>query len=288
LAAVQTIEFAQLQTRLSMHATLQKAITRLLAPLVRVLLRHGVSHAEFSSWAKQTYVEQAHQNFGIDGKKPTVSRLAIVTGINRKEVKRILELPADATPALSKHNRAIRVVTGWLQDSQYRSADGEPKTLTYGDASASFNQLVKQYGGDVPARAVLDELLRVGTVIQTDNQVSLAAKGYVPHESEEAMLELFATSARDLLTTLDHNVSGTDKPRLQMSVAYDDVGEEGVKAFRQLSSKKALALLQELDKSLSQDDRGVNPTAGGTGRYRTGLGVYFVEEMVEDDQSDAK
>ena len=154
-----------------MHATLQKAVTRMLAPLVRVLLRHGVSHAEFSSWAKQTYVEQAHKNFGIDGKKPTVSRLAIVTGINRKEVKRILELPADAVPALSKHNRAIRVVTGWLQDSQYSSANGEPTTLTYGDASSSFNQLVKQYGGDVPARAVLDELLRVGTVTQTDNQV---------------------------------------------------------------------------------------------------------------------
>jgi len=261
-----------------MHATLQKAVTRMLAPLVRVLLRHGVSHAEFASWAKQTYVEQAHSNFGIDGKKPTVSRLAIVTGINRKEVKRILDLPADVVPPVAKHNRAIRVVTGWLQ----------PLPLIYGDADSSFNKLVKRYGGDVPARAVLDELSRVGTVTEDKSTITLASKGYVPHESEEAMLDLFATSARDLLTTLDHNVSGEGPSRLQMSVAYDDIGAEGLNTFRKLSSKKALALLQELDGELSQYDRTKNPQAGGTGRYRTGLGVYLIEEAVEDELSNDK
>lgn len=267
-----------------MHATLQKAVTRMLAPLVRVLLRHGISHAEFTSWAKQTYVEEANTHFGIDGKKPTVSRLAIVTGINRKEVKRILELPADASPAIAKHNRAIRVVTGWMQDDEFNDSNGNPLPLSYGDAESGFNKLVKRYGGDVPARAVLDELSRVGTVQQTQSTIELAAKGYVPHESEEAMLDLFATSARDLLTTLDHNVSKEGQPRLQMSVAYDDVGAEAVDAFRKLSSKKALSLLRELDGELSQHDRTKNPNAGGTGRYRTGLGVYLIEEVVEDDQ----
>lgn len=271
-----------------MHATLQKAVTRMLAPLVRVLLRHGVSHAEFASWAKQTYVEEAHANFGIDGKNPTVSRLAIVTGINRKEVKRILDLPADVVPAVAKHNRAIRVVTGWLQDNEFNGEDGEPLPLIYGDADSSFNKLVKRYGGDVPARAVLDELSRVGTVTEVENTITLASKGYVPHESEEAMLDLFATSARDLLTTLDHNVSGEGPSRLQMSVAYDDVGAEGLNTFRKLSSKKALALLRELDEELSQYDRTKNPQAGGTGRYRTGLGVYLIEEAVEDELSNDK
>lgn len=268
-----------------MHATLQKAVTRMLAPLVRVLLRHGISHAEFASWAKQTYVEEANDHFGIDDKKPTVSRLAIVTGINRKEVKRILELPADAEPGIAKHNRAIRVVTGWLQDSEFNNAKGEPLPLMYGDASSTFNILVKRYGGDVPARAVLDELTRVGTVTEDGKEITLAAKGYVPHESEEAMLELFATSARDLLNTLDHNVSGVGQPHLQMSVAYDDISAESVDAFRKLSSKKALELLQHLDKELAPQDRTKNPEVGGTGRYRTGLGVYFIEEVIEDDQS---
>ncbi len=260
----------------------------MLAPLVRVLIRHGVSHAEFAGWAKQTYVEEANTHFGIDGKEPTVSRLAIVTGINRKEVRRILDLPPDAQQAVSKHNRAIRVVTGWLQDEQFTDKEGNPTPLTYGDSDASFSQLVKRYGGDVPARAVLDELVRVGTVQQEGDQVLLASKGYVPHESEEAMLELFATSAKDLLTTLDHNVSGEGNARLQMSVAYDNVGGDSLQAFRKLSSKKALSLLRELDKFLSEHDRGSEPDTEGNGRYRTGLGVYLIEEAVEDEQSDDK
>jgi len=154
-----------------MSKQLQKAVTRVLSPLARLLLRHGISHAEFVSWAKQAYVKEATEHFGIDGKKTTVSRTSIVTGINRKEVKRILELPDEVEAGINKHNRAVRVVTGWLQDQDFQSADGEPAVLQYGDVSDSFNRLVKQYGGDVPARALLDELLRVGTVELNEGKV---------------------------------------------------------------------------------------------------------------------
>ncbi len=268
-----------------MHLALQKAVTKMLAPLVRVLLRHGVSHGDFSSWAKQAYVEEANRNFGIGNKKPTVSRLAIVTGINRKEVKRILELPSDVSPGISKHNRAIRVVTGWLQDHEFNSAEGEPLPLNYGDVNSAFSQLVRRYGGDVPARAVLDELVRVGTVSINENLVTLARKGYVPHESEEAMLTLFSTSARDLLTTLDHNVSGEGLSRLQMSVAYDNVSEENLRTFQKISNEKALALLRELDSTLATFDRGSESVSDSSDRFRTGLGIYFIEEPFEGKQN---
>ncbi len=269
-----------------MHETLQKAVTRVLSPLVRLLLRHGVSHAEFATWAKQAYVIEASSHFHIDKKKPTVSRIAIVTGINRKEVKRIIDLPAEVEPGVAKHNRAVRVVTGWLQDATFQDRLGKPLILTYGDVDCSFNRLVKLYGGDVPARALLDELVRVGTVKMVDSQIELVSQGYVPHESEEAMLDVFATSARDLLTTLDHNISGDGKRRLQMSVAYDDVTEEGLNLFRKISAEKALRLLRDLDKSLCQHDRGINPAVKGSGRFRTGLGLYMIEETVDDGDTD--
>jgi|GEM_PF-6121399 len=119
-----------------MSSTLQKAVTRVLSPLVRLLLRHGVSHGEFASWAKQAYVNEASAHFGIDGKPPTVSRMAIVTGINRKEVKRLLDLPAEIEPGIGKHNRALRVVTGWLQDAQFHDDKGN-------DATAAMFQRVR-------------------------------------------------------------------------------------------------------------------------------------------------
>ncbi len=264
---------------------LQKAVTRVLSPLARLLLRHGVSHAEFVSWAKQAYVTEATEHFGIEGKKPTVSRTAIVTGINRKEVKRILDLPAEVQAGINKHNRAVRVVTGWLQDEEFQTSDGQPATLQYGDNTDSFNLLVKQYGGDVPARALLDELTRVGTVELNNNQVTLVTKGYVPHESEEAMLDVFATSATDLLNTLDHNISGDNKRRLQMSVAYDNISSDSLNAFRKLSADKALKLLREFDKQLAEHEKSDPPKEGDT-RYRTGLGIYFIEDEIKDGDDD--
>jgi len=264
-----------------MSNNLQKAVTRVLSPLARLLLRHGVSHAEFVSWAKQAYVKEATEHFGIDGKTPTVSRTSIVTGINRKEVKRILDLPDDVQAGINKHNRAVRVVTGWLQDDQFQQPNGEPAILTYGDNSDSFNQLVRQYGGDVPARALLDELVHVGTVKLEESKVALVTKGYVPHESEEAMLDVFATSATDLLNTLDHNISGEDKRRLQMSVAYDNISVEALAAFKKLSADKALKLLREFDKTLATHEK-TNPPAKGEARYRTGLGIYFIEDAIDD------
>jgi len=266
-----------------MSTTLQKAVTRVLSPLVRLLLRHGVSHGEFVSWAKQAYVQEAAKSFGIDDKPPTVSRMAIVTGINRKEVKRLLDLPAEIEPGISKHNRALRVVTGWLQDAEFHNSQGEPAVLAYGDSSDAFNQLVRQYGGDVPARALLDELIRVGTAKLEGTNVELLTNGYVPHESQEAMLDLFATSARDLLTTLDYNLSDVANNRLQLSVSYDNVSEEGLKQFRLLGRDKAMVLLRELDTWLKQHDQGEDEPANGL-RNRVGLGLYLIEETTDEGQ----
>ncbi|MFT4727014.1 MAG: hypothetical protein ACI9UN_001509 [Granulosicoccus sp.] len=271
-----------------MHESLQKAVTQMLSPLVRLLLRHGVSHAEFANWAKQAYVNEADNHFGLDGKSPTVSRTAIITGINRKEVKRIRELPSDVGTGVSKHNRAVRVVTGWLQDEKFQNSRGQAKPLIYGDPKDSFNQLVKRFGGDVPARAMLDELVRVGTVKNNNGKVSLAHKGYVPHKSESALLDIFSTSATDLLTTLDHNLrqnSGGTR-RLQMSVAYDDVTDEGRDAFQALSAEQTLTLLKQFDNSLSQYDRGANPSVIGLGKHRVGIGVYWIEDASEENNSE--
>lgn len=260
-----------------MSATLQKAITKVLSPLVRLLLRHGVSHGEFASWAKQAYVAEANKHFGIDGKPPTVSRIAIITGINRKEVKRLLELPADIEPAIAKHNRALRVVTGWLQDADFHNSKGKPAILSYGSTEDEFNELVRRYGGDVPARALLDELIRVGTVKQNDNKIQLLTSGYIPHESKDAMLDLMATSATDLLETLDYNVSDVDNNRLQLSVAYDNVSDEALLEFRILARDKAMVLLRELDEWLKPHDLGEKP-ASNQPTNRVGLGLYLIED----------
>lgn len=268
--------------------TMTNALRKILRPLVRMLLRNGVAYADFTTLVRQTFVDVAGEDFDLPGRKQSVSRISVLTGINRKEVKRLLEEPRDAQPA-AEHNRAARVVSGWMRDSIFQNKQGKPSPLSWGDQSAAngFEALVKKYSGDMPARSVLDELIRVGAVeLQENRQIRLAASGYVPAASNEELLRLSGEGVTDLLNTIDHNLSDNKThTRLQLSVAYDDVPDTGVEMFRHLSQEKSLELLTYLDGFLATQDRSVNPSTQGEGRYRTGIGIYYFEEPVQHSDS---
>ncbi|OED36783.1 hypothetical protein AB833_25560 [Chromatiales bacterium (ex Bugula neritina AB1)] len=264
---------------------LSTAVRRMLRPLVRLLLRNGVAYADFIHYVKKMFIEVADEDFSLPGRNQSVSRIAVVTGINRKEVKRVLDEGCQDSDR-PESNRAARVVKGWIRDEAYRDQNGKPRALCWGagDNENSFEDLVKKYSGDIPARSILDEMIRLGAAILTqDNQVQLASSGYVPASNKEELLRLSGESVGDLLSTIDHNLAGTDTTtRLQMSVAYDDVSTEGVELFQKLSRDKSLELLHYLDGFLSTHDRTINPAAAGTGRHRTGIGIYFFEEALDE------
>lgn len=266
-----------------------EALRKILRPLVRLLLRNGVAYADFTTLVRQTFVDVASEDFDLPGRKQSVSRISVLTGINRKEVKRLLEEPRDVRPA-TEHNRAARVVSGWIRDDQFQNNNGQPAVLSWGDLASdnSFEKLVKKYSGDMPARSVLDELIRVGAVTMIDShKIQLGATGYVPAASNEELLRLSGEGAADLLNTIDYNLSDKKKShsRLQLSVAYDDVPANGVELFRNLSQEKSLELLKHLDGFLATLDRSENPTVEGEGRYRTGIGIYYFEESMQDSDN---
>ena len=262
--------------------SINRAILKIMRPLVRVMLRNGLAYADFASLVKSVFVEVASEDFDLPGKKQSVSRVSVLTGINRKEVKRLMELPDDI-PKVDNNNRAARVVSGWMRDNTFCDANGKPKELPLvgADDQPGFDLLVKNHSGDMPARSILDELVRVGAATVRDGMVQLNSTGYVPTTSNDEMLRLSAEGVNDLLNTVDYNLQGDHAvSRLQLSVAYDDVPAEGVEMFRNLSREKSLELLTSLDQFLATQDRSVNPSLEGTGHYRTGLGVYYFEEEV--------
>ncbi|TKB60427.1 MAG: hypothetical protein E8D48_13575 [Nitrospira sp.] len=263
------------------HATLQ-----LLRPLVRILLRNNVSHRTFAELAKQVYVEVANAEFGIHGKKQTVSRIAILSGLTRKEVQRILTLPPHSRSITNEeYHRASRVITGWIRDSDFGDGKGHPRPLRMEGRGASFSVLVKRYSGDIPVRALLDELLRVGAVKQLkDGRICLLSRGYIPQKGSAEKLQVLGTDTADLISTIDHNVHlKPSKPRFQRKVMYDNVSLETAKEFRTLASAEGQELLEKFDRWLSHRDRDMNPASKGSGRVRVGLGIYHFEEQEQSD-----
>ena len=258
---------------------LSSAILRMLRPLVRLLLRHGISYGTFADLAKWVYVDVADKEFGVDGRKQTVSRVSIITGLSRKEVSRIerIEAPNDEA-VVQQYNRAARVISGWLRDKQFTLTDGSPASLPL-EGTNSFAELVKIYSGDMPARAILDELVRVKTVEVVNNEVKLLTHGYIPADGEEEKLHILGTDVALLISTIDYNLEVKDnEPHYQRKVAYDNLPEEALPFLRELSRKKSQELLEELDRHLVKYDRDSNPDVTGSGKVRAGLGIYYFEE----------
>jgi len=130
-----------------------------------MLLRKGVSYGTFADLAKWIYVDVAGKEFGIKERKLSTSRVSVVTGLSRKEVMRVRQLPRpDDRESTERYNRAARVIAAWRRERDFQSADGKPAVLPMAGSGATFSELVKCFSSDVPARAILDELMRVGAV----------------------------------------------------------------------------------------------------------------------------
>jgi hypothetical protein len=249
-----------------------------------MFLRNGKAARSFYDLVKQVYVDLAKEEFSIKGKKPTVSRIAILTGLTRKEVQALLAQGTDGDEAIAEeYNRAARVIAGWLRDPKFSDGRGHPSPLPLNDKRGSFEALVKTYSGDIPVRAMLDELLHTGAVEQLkDGRICLRTRGYIPQKSAPEKLHILGTDTADLISTIDHNVYvAPKKPRFQRKVMYDNIPIEAAQEFRAIAAARGQELLESLDRWLSNRDRDVNPTSRGSGRVRTGLGIYHFEDQLE-------
>src|SRR6185369_12275619 len=164
------------------------AVSTLLRPLVRILLRHNIPLATLNDLAKRVYVEVAMEDFRLPERKQSISRVALLTGLSRKEVLRVTRLaPSIDSSLVEQHNRSTRVVSGWTRDERFCKS-GQAADLPFDGDEVSFAELVKLYSGDITPRAVLDELLRSGLVERReDGRLHLVAPAFLPQSEAEKM-----------------------------------------------------------------------------------------------------
>lgn len=265
------------------------AVSKILRPIVRLSLERGLTLDSFIDIAKKVFVDVASNDFLIEGKKQTKSRIAALTGINRKEVSRVKALPDGALDKLSKNrNRSARVLSAWLRDNRYLDKKGDPRPLSL-EGKNSFSDLVKNYSGDIPVRTIVDELQRLG-MIDIDPQeglLQLNSRGYVPEGGLDEYLEILGADTEELMTTILFNMqSQSDYKLYQRKSVFRNVPTEYLAAFRSLSARMSNHLLEELDRWLADHDRDINPNILGTGRAKIGIGVYQIESIIEDSAND--
>ena len=277
-----------MDAKASLQVALNSAVMLLLRPLCRLLLRHHVPFAAFEELAKHVYVQSAMEDFGIPGKRPTLSRASILTGLTRKDVQRLVAQPAPARAASDEgYSRAARVLTGWARDGDFHAPGGAPKALALQEGSHSFAALVRRYSGDMPARAMLDELLRVGAVRERDDgRIELATPAYIPKTGEVEKLGILGSDAADLIATIDHNLAAEQKnPRFQRKVMYRNYPSAPLSAFRRHSAAEAQALLEKFDRWLVEHASDDTAETKDAPRTRVGVGIYYFEEPMAPQEN---
>ena len=264
--------------------------SKLLRPLIRILLKHGVTYAELSEVVKTVFVSIAAQEFRVPGKKMSKARIAIVTGLTRKEVQRLTASDQEERFKLRTNlSRIGRVLAGWHTDPDYTGPYGMPLEVRYDSDvpnDITFVRLVQQYSGDMTPRAMLDELLRVGAVVETDqNWFKVIRREYVPQTLAPDFLERVGRGVHDFIHTVEENLEGSEEgtSRFERTVRpADGMKPEDLPLFNEYVREKCQALLEEIDNWLTN----LEPPDKERGDkvVETGVGIYHF--VVKDDLSD--
>lgn len=264
--------------------------SKLLRPLIRILLKHGVTYAELSEVVKTVFVTIAAQEFRVPGKKMSKARIAIVTGLTRKEVQRLTASDQEERFKLRTNlSRIGRVLSGWHTDPDYTGPYGMPLEVRYDSDvpnDITFVRLVQQYSGDMTPRAMLDELLRVGAVVETDrNWFKVVRREYVPQTLAPDFLERVGRGIHDFIHTVEENLerSSEEYGRFERTVRpTGGMRAEDLPVFNRYVREKCQALLEEIDNWLTNleppDER------KGDSVVQTGVGIYHF--VVKDDLED--
>ena len=238
---------------------LAKAISKMLKPLVRLLIHQNITYIGLQNLLKRTYVEVAEESCAIDGKRLTDSRISLITGIHRGDVKRIrTENIHQPTEKELKASLSSQLMSIWAGHQAYLSDCGEPVALFRykSDGSPSFEELVLSVSKDKHPRSVLDEWLTQNLVeiveVKEIERIKLNHVSYVPEEDFEEKLFFAGKNIGCHLTTVAHNLENQSPPMFDRAVYYTDLSDESVKEIESLCNHRLMELLTEVNQLANQ------------------------------------
>lgn len=265
---------------IDLQTVLQQAASKILRPVIRVMLRNGVACGSFEEIVRKAYVDEAFSLAQQQQNKTTVSAVSAQTGLSRKEVKRLHEIKSDDVSGnTQKYNRAVRVISGWMNDSSYISPEGVSLPLDMDGDKRSFAALVKQYSGDIPTRAMFDLLVKSGCIEKVDGKVCLISHAYVPGNDPTDVINILGNDTNELMSSIIYNISCDKSQRVfQRKVSTKQLASAHVEAFRKYASRRSQALLEDLDNWLSEHESQTDEDA----RY-VSLGIYFYKDDMDEE-----
>jgi len=278
-------------------AALLTAVRRLLRPLVRLMMRSGLTFPVLADSLRRLFVEIAITDILTDPTTRTDSRISLLTGVHRKEIRRLREIPADPLDAPDIVTLASQIVARWIGGAPFADSQGHPKPLLRigtGDTEPSFADLVASVTSDVRPRAVLEDLLEHGVlVVDAEDRVLLTADAFLPRPGGEEQLFYFARNLHDHVAAAVENISAAPAGAatisvegsaagpalcLDRSVHYDNLTETQARDLRDYARAAAMRALLDVNRRAQELTAHAAAGADASPMQRVNFGVYIFDE----------
>jgi len=266
-----------------LHEATIATLKRVVEPLAELMFDTGVSVHQFSQIMREAAVRSAANRIAKANGRDSKSRVAIVTGLPRSQVARILNAKEELPSKPIREHPARKVLAAWFENSRFLDVNGEPDLLPIFGRRRSFEQLVTMHAGGIPVRAMLDELTRIDAV-ETFADQSVRAKSRVPilRGLTSSAISVIGERTRDLLGTLGYNLRSRSKPLFEGTAVVDDADIESISLVRREISEQATNFINTADsllnRNLSKSNRSTHKTMP---KCRVGVTVYYFQDDID-------
>jgi len=260
-----------------------------LRPVAKILLRYGIGFREFAEIAKSAFVEVASTEYGIRGRPTNISRVAVMTGLTRKEVRRLRDLSDNNDRSLAvKTTPLATVLHRWHSEEPYLDSSGKPAVLSFSGEGNSFSSLVKKFGGDIPPGAMRTELKRVKAIEEDDDGSLRAVRRDVnPKVEHEYLVMALMHSAYALLSTIAHNTD-PDKSDInwaQLTAYTRDISVSNLPKIKRISLDRLTELAGSFDDMFMAYEQISENQTENEDSTAVAVGLYYFEERDEQMSS---
>jgi len=255
-------------------------------PLVRLAIGNGITYPVLADLVRDLFVDVALRDVLTDDKARTDSRVSLLTGIHRKEIRRQRTTALDHEAVPEVVTLTSQIIARWLGAAPYVTELGTPIALprSASEGEPSFDALVESVTKDVRPRAVLDEWISQDVVRIDDNErVVLNVAAFIPRPGRDEQLFYFGRNLHDHIAAASANVSAAGKaPFMDRSVHYDALPVAAAEKLEALGRDAAIRLLVEFNRTAMETADAHEPVVGPTRRVNLGIYLYAEDEPPKD------
>jgi len=257
-----------------------------LKPIARIFLRFGIGFREFSEIAKTAFVDVASSDYGLRGRPTNISRVAVMTGLTRKEVRRVREsIEIGHGPIEVKSTPLSEILHRWHSETEFLDDSGKPSILKFTGGENSFSNLVKRFGGDIPPGAMRTELKRVGVIEELDGgQLKVVRRVFHPAGEEDNLITAVIHAIYPLISTIAHNVNANreDASWAQFNTYSQSIRKSDMSRLRRISLDRLMEVSESFDDLFMAYEALHDNDESKEDSNIVAVGVYYFEE--DDDE----